>query len=51
MAFIKDKREDNEVQKGPRTAKDLKEDRDKRLYENKGNNRRHVNKFLKQHRK
>ena len=49
MAFIKDKREDKEVQKGPRTAKDLKEDRDKRLYENKGNNRRHVNKFLKQH--
>ena len=36
MAFIKDKREDNkEVQNGPRTAKDLKKDRDKRLYENK----------------
>ena len=49
MAFIKDKTEDKEVKTGPRTAKDLKEDRDKRLYENTGNDRRHVNKFLKQH--
>ena len=49
MAFIKDKTEDKEVKNGPRTAKDLKEDRDKRLYENTGNKRRHVNKFLKQH--
>ena len=35
MAFIKDKREDEdkEVRKGPRTAKDLKREREERIRE------------------
>ena len=50
MAFIKDNREDEdkEVQKGPRTAKDLKREREEQIRE-QIEKRRHVNKFLKQH--
>ena len=50
MAFIKDNREDEdkEVRKGPRTAKDLKREREEQIKE-QIENRRHVNKFLKQH--
>jgi hypothetical protein len=49
MAVYKDKR-DKEERKGPRTAKDLREERQRRIdeHKNKGN-RRHVNKFMKQH--
>ena len=49
MAVYKDKR-DKEERKGPRTAKDLREERQRRIDEhrNKGK-RRHVNKFMKQH--
>ena len=50
MAFIKDNREDEdkEVRNGPRTAKDLKREREEQIKE-QIENRRHVNKFLKQH--
>lgn len=49
MAFIKDNR-DKEERTGPRTAKDLREERQRRIdeHKNKGK-RRHVNKFMKQH--
>ena len=44
MAFIKDKREDEdkEVLKGPRTAKDLKREREEQIREH-AEKRRHVN--------
>ena len=50
MAFIKDNREDEdkEVRNGPRTAKDLKREREEQIKE-QIEKRRHVNKFLKQH--
>ena len=49
MAVYKDKR-DKEERKGPRTAKDLREERQRRIDEHRNKSkRRHVNKFMKQH--